>query len=304
LTDFSYTGILRLFEHGPVALKILLFLFSCSLLQPAWAGSPVWLVESNHSKLYVAGTIHLLRASDYPLPAALQQAYRQSRILTFETDIDNSQDPAFARQMAAAMLLPPNTQLQDVISSETLSSLQQYLHSNQLELSRFERFKPTMIALTLVLSELYKIGAGNDGVDLHFFNQAKKDGKTITALETAQQQLEFLSKMGEGQEDIIIQQTLADIRNLQTQFDDMISSWRSGDVKKLETLFVEPMRQQFNPVYQQMLVQRNDNWMPQIIRMLSTAETEMILVGTAHLLGTDGLLFRLRQAGYKITPLD
>jgi uncharacterized protein YbaP (TraB family) len=64
------------------------------------------------------------------------------------------------------------------------------------------------------------------------------------------------------------------------------------------------MKEKFNPLYQQLLVQRNNNWMPEIIRYLQTPETEMILVGAAHLLGADGLINQLRQAGYKISPLN
>jgi len=52
------------------------------------------------------------------------------------------------------------------------------------------------------------------------------------------------------------------------------------------------------------LVQRNLNWLPQIMDYLKTPETEMVLVGSAHLLGKDGLIKLLKQAGLKITQLD
>jgi uncharacterized protein YbaP (TraB family) len=57
-------------------------------------------------------------------------------------------------------------------------------------------------------------------------------------------------------------------------------------------------------MYQQLLVKRNQAWMPQIEAFLQTPETEMVLVGSAHLLGSDGLLIQLEKAGYTVTQLD
>jgi len=290
--------------HSPKNLLFLCLVWASCLGQATWAGSPVWLVENSQNKLYLAGTIHLLRPTDYPLPQALNYAYQQAQILVFETDINSSSDPTFTRQMAEAMLLPPDQQLQDLLSASTLAMLEDYLQANHLTLAQFARLKPAMIALTLTLTELGKIGAGNNGVDRHFFERASADSKVIKALETPLQQLEFLSSLGEGQEDLVIQHTLEDIKTLQQQFDNMIQSWRVGDYDRLQALFIEPMRTHFNPLYQQLLVQRNENWLPEIVQMLSSEETEMILVGTAHLLGEEGLVSRLHQTGFKITPLD
>jgi len=278
--------------------------FFLIITQPALASSPVWLVESARNHLFLAGTIHVLRASDHPLPTAFETAYKQSQILTFETDIGETKTPAFQQQVIKAVTLNQNQSLQDLLSPQTQKELNAYFLKNNMNLNQFSRFKPSMIAMTLTLIELRKLGAGSHGVDQYYFDKAKNDQKKILALETLQQQINFLAHMGEGQEDLMIQQTLKDIDSLSSQFPQMISSWRKGDRKQLETLFVEPMQKEFDAVYQQLLVQRNAAWMPQIINYLKTPETEMVLVGAAHLVGSDGLITQLKQAGYKITQLD
>ncbi len=278
--------------------------FFLIITQPALASSPVWLVESARNHLFLAGTIHVLRASDHPLPTAFETAYKQSQILTFETDIGETKTPAFQQQVIKAVTLNQNQSLQDLLSPQTQKELNAYFLKNNMNLNQFSRFKPSMIAMTLTLIELRKLGAGSHGIDQYYFDKAKNDQKKILALETLQQQINFLAHMGEGQEDLMIQQTLKDIDSLSSQFPQMISSWRKGDRKQLETLFVEPMQKEFDAVYQQLLVQRNAAWMPQIINYLKTPETEMVLVGAAHLVGSDGLITQLKQAGYKITQLD
>ncbi len=280
------------------------FLLAYFLLQPAFASSPVWLVESAQNHLFLAGTIHVLRASDQPLPAAFETAYEQSQMLAFETDIGEIQSPAFQQQLVRAVTLDQHQTLQDLLTPETRKRLHTYFLKNNINLEQFSRFKPSMIAITLTLMELKKLGAGSHGVDQYYFDRAKDDQKKILALESPQQQIDFLAHMGEGQEDLMIQQTLKDIDSLSSQFPEMISSWRKGDSKQLESLFVEPMQKEFDAVYQQLLVQRNAAWIPQIINYLKTSETEMVLIGAAHLVGSDGLITQLKQAGYKITQLD
>ena len=285
-------------------MKHLILVVAYLYLQPLSADSPVWKIDSAQGSLYLAGTIHILRASDYPLPSAFDRAYAESELLAFETDIMAAQRPDFSRQVQQVMTLPAGTSLQQLLKPETLQRLQNYLEANQMSLQQFARMKPAMIAITLTLRELIKLGAGLHGVDQFYFVKAISDGKKIHALETSQQQLEFLGRMGEGQENLFMQQSLDDIEQLQTLFNDMVSSWRKGDSEQLQALFVDPMREKFEPIYQQLLVQRNNNWMPQIIDMLNTPQTEMVLVGSAHLLGDDGLLQLLKQRGYKVVQLD
>lgn len=285
-------------------MKTTLFLFLTFLLSPVFAASPVWLVEHGDNQLFLAGTVHVLRPADYPLPAAFDEAYSQSQILVFETDIKKSQGAAFRNELMQAITLPENKTLLDILSKSTLAELDTFLQARQLSLNQFLRFKPSMVAMTLTLLELKKIGVDENGVDQFYFKIAGWDGKTTLALESLQQQIEFLANMGEGLEDLLIKQTMEDVKTLQSQFSDMISSWRAGDTKQLEALFIEPMRQDFAPVYQQLLVDRNLNWIPQIVEYLKTQQTEMVLVGSAHLLGEDGLLHLLKEQGYKISQLD
>ncbi len=284
-------------------MKYILFTFIL-VTRSAFAASPVWLVESDHYKIYLAGTIHLLRSSDYPLPDAFELAYQQSQSLAFETDIGGSNSPAFQSQLMKAVSLPQNQSLKDIISAETFAELESHFAKNHLSVNQFIKFKPSMVAISLTLLELEKLGVSNYGVDQYFFNLAQQDMKKTLALESLQQQIDFIANMGKGQEDQMIRQTLEDIETMRELFSDMLTSWKTGDIQQLEEMFILPMQQEFDTLYQQLLVQRNLNWLPQIYDYLKTPETEMVLVGSAHLLGKDGLINHLKQAGYRVTQLE
>lgn len=282
--------------------KMLLFI-ACCFVQAGFAASSVWQIKSGKNTVYLSGTIHLLRSSDYPLPAAYEQAYSASSILAFETDIEKTREPAFQQQMLQTVLLPAPQKLEDFLQPGTLKQLNTHLSENKMGIQYFSRFRPVMVAITLTVLELEKLGINGEGVDNYFFHKARTDGKSTLALESLQQHLEYLSSMGQGQEDLMIQQTLNDINTLDSQFSAMIEFWRKGDTIRMQELFVDPMKDDFEPIYQQLLVERNNNWMPIITQMLKTTETEMVLVGAAHLLGEEGLIRQLRRSGYEITQL-
>lgn len=54
--------------------------------------------------------------------------------------------------------------------------------------------------------------------------------------------------------------------------------------------------------YRLLVVERNRNWMPQLVRRLADEHKDntLVVVGAMHLLGSDGLVEQLRAKGYKV----
>lgn len=60
----------------------------CALLSvSASAETSLYEITKGDQKIYLGGTIHVLRSSDYPLPAEFEQAYENANILVLETDM-------------------------------------------------------------------------------------------------------------------------------------------------------------------------------------------------------------------------
>ncbi len=283
-----------------------ILLFSLIILSSinAYAASPVWKIEKNGHSLYLAGTIHLLRPTDYPLPTGFETAYSNASTIVFETDIEALKSPESSQRLINAVQLPKGEHLFQHITPKTQQLLRQYSQINNIPLANLSRFKPSFVAITLALIELRKMGVNQTGVDEYYNQKAIKDRKTTLALETIEQQINFLSTMAKGYEDEFIAQTLKDVKEINTQFNDMLNSWREGDLKKLELFFITPTKKQFPSIHKQLLADRNQNWMPHLKHYLTTPEVEMVLVGSAHLAGDDGLLNILKTDGYKITQLN
>jgi uncharacterized protein YbaP (TraB family) len=80
----------------------------------------------------------------------------------------------------------------------------------------------------------------------------------------------------------------------------MLSSWRDGDLEKLNKSLIEAMEKTSPKIYDSLIIQRNNNWMPKIMQMLKDRPTEFVLVGAAHLAGKDSVFAKLEAKGYKI----
>lgn len=281
-------------------ITLYLIFFSLNCL----ASTPVWKVDYNNNSLFLAGTIHVLRASDYPLPKSFNDAYQQSSLIIFETDLNKMKSADSVNKMLRSVKLNDNKSFYDQLTPETIKRLERYSIENSINLSQFKQFKVPFVALSLLIAELQKQGVNQSGVDDYFNQQATIDAKETQGLETIDQQISFLSNMATGYEDEFMLQTLDDIKEIPLLFDSMISSWRNGDLKAIESLFITPTQKQFPNLNQQILVSRNHEWMPKIKQYLFTPEVEMIMVGSAHLAGEEGLIHLLKQSGYTITQLQ
>lgn len=281
----------------PIKLLIATFIFCISLVSEA---ASVWKVSKDDKMLYLGGTIHLLSAQDYPLPKAFDQAYKKSDILVFETDMAALETQEFQMKAMQMMMYPGAKTINDVLSQSTLDALEAHLTARQIPLAQVAKLKPGMLSVTLSLIEFQMIGLTSAGVDKHYSDMAIRDAKQRNWLESPDQQLAFMANMGEGEEDSLIQYTLRDIKVLPDMITKLKAHWLDGDMKGMADLSIAPFKQDYPQVYSDLLVKRNQNWLPQIERMMADNKIEFVLVGALHLAGEDSVLTMLENKGYKI----
>tara|TARA_R110000824_G_scaffold318073_2_gene505320 strand:+ start:61084 stop:61875 length:792 start_codon:yes stop_codon:yes gene_type:complete len=263
----------------------------------------VWLATNAGNKVYLGGTIHMLRASDFPLPSEFDVAYAESDSLYFETDIDAMNNPATQLGVLQQLMYSDGRTLASVLNQEAYTLLSDYAATLGLPMMLLQNMKPGMLVSTLELMEFQKLGFTPQGVDMTFHQQAKADGKVIGSFETVQEQIGLIANMGEGEESEFMLLSLRDMEKIETDIESMIHTWRTGDADSLMNLFVNDMKLSTPAVYQMMLSDRNNKWLLDIEAMLEDSDTEFILVGVAHLVGQDGLVQQLRARGYQVEQL-
>jgi len=147
------------------------------------------------------------------------------------------------------------------------------------------------------------MGVAQEGVDMFFYKSASKDNKAVEGLETIDEQIDYLLEMGKGHEDDLITYTITDLDSTKKNFEIMIDSWKRGDVEKLDSLIIGEIRTKMPEIYKDIIVGRNNNWMQVMEKYFENQKTEFVMVGMAHLVGTDGIIEQLRKKGYKVEKL-
>lgn len=283
--------------------KLLLTLLTFACITAANADTLVWKVEKDNSTVYLGGTIHILRPSDYPLPEEFDQAYSKAQVITFETDLEQLNSPEIAGEIMQQLSYTDERTIASEVSPETYRELKEYASSLGISLDFMPKAKPGMLMSTLMIFELKKLGVSQEGIDMHFLKQAKKDAKQTDFLETPGEQISFLAQMGVGYEDDFYQNMLRDFKNTEALFISMIKYWRVGDSDKLDATVNQVMKKEAPEIYQSILIDRNNNWLPDIEKYFQTEEVEFVLVGAAHLIGEDGIISQLKAKGYQVTKL-
>lgn len=281
------------------------FLLVSTLLAafPSQAQTSVWRVSDGDSDVYIAGTVHLLRQQDYPLPDAFEQAYTASQRLFFETDIGAMSDMGLQQRLMQQLTYQDGRTLSTVLDAESYDALAKYVDSIGLPMAMLQSFKPGLLISTLSVLEFQKLGFTPQGVDSYFFTRALGDGKPRGELETIDQQIAMLAAMGEGYESEFVLYSVKDFSQIGESIERIVGAWRAGDMAALSDEFIAPMLADTPELYDSMLVQRNNNWMPQIQAMFNETGTEFVLVGVAHLVGEHGLVEKLQSKGYEVTRL-
>jgi uncharacterized protein YbaP (TraB family) len=282
-------------------MRILILL--CLLLPlQAISATSLWRVSKEGKEVFIGGTVHVLSQHDYPLPPEFNAAYDKAQTVVFETDLNGMNDPKMQTQWLQRLVYSNGQTLKIHLKPATYKALADYMASIKMPIDSVAQFKPTLVMLTLMMSELQRLGMGDSGVDLFFNRKALAEGKPLGQLESVEKQLEVLENMAKGREDALILSTLSDIKQMPVMMTDLKNAWRTGNLSKLEEIGITPMRKEFPALFQSVLVERNRSWLPKIEAFLQTPETELILVGALHLAGKEGLILQLQQLGYKVEP--
>lgn len=274
-----------------------------ALAAPLLAQSAVWKVTCGGQTLYLGGTIHVLRESDFPLPPEFDAAFAASRRVIFETDLGRMRSGEMQLTIAEQGLFSDGRTLDGVLAPAVWQAALRHATRLGLPAETLRQMKPWLFAITVTLLELQQHGIASEGVDLHYYHAATAAGKPTGELETFERHLGYIVNFGAGLDNEIVRKSLEDLDELPRIITPLLAAWRAGDLPKLETLLLREARQKFPATFKKLLTERNLAWLPQLEHMLQTPEVEFVLVGAGHLSGRDGLLALLRSRGCRVEQL-
>jgi len=263
----------------------------------------LWKVSgAQGSALYLLGSFHLLTPQDYPLSADVDKAFDASRSLLFELSPEEMQAPELAARMLQAAVRADGRQLKDDLDAETWQRLQAYASANGLPLEKLAGLKPWFVGLSISLAQMQRQGLdAQAGLDRHLMARAADAGKPAEGLESAAAQIAMLDGMDAEEQRQLLREALEQVDKGDEQSRRLHDAWRRGDDVTLWRDMAAQMRQDYPGLYRRINVERNDAWLAPLRQRLQAGQgTTLVVVGALHLLGEDGVVEKLRAAGYKV----
>ena len=268
-------------------------------------GHPVslWQAEGKHNRVYLLGSVHMLRKSDHPLPSVIEFAYADAESLVMEIDMDDLDAAASQALIANLGVIHDGKTLRDLMGGDLYAQAERSAAAIDIPLDMLAKSEPWLAAITVEQLALNRIGFNPlYGIEMYLMGKAQQDNKEINGFESLDEQLNFLDSLSlDAQRDLLLQ-TLDESSNLQTEMNNLIDAWRYGDLQYLEENMLSDMAQ-YPELYRALIVDRNMRWVENIDTMLDDDEDYLIVVGALHLVGDDGVPALLSRRGVVVTQM-
>ena len=157
-------------------------------------------------------------------------------------------------------------------------------------------------ALALMLAQAATSEATSDyGIDRAVI--AAAGDKPIIELEGGKAQLAIFDALPEAEQADLLEAIAAESLRPESKRVDLAGAWRDGNIEVVAEGMASGMLAD-PELREALLVSRNSAWVERILAELRKARKPFVAVGTAHLVGPDGLPAMLRAQGFEVRRLQ
>ena len=259
----------------------------------------LWEFQTTNARLFLAGSVHILKPGFYPLPRQYDDAFAQTDHLVLEVDAAGLSSEAIQQAMLKHARLPSGQTLTQLLPRDMVSTLKSTLAEYGLPYGAVEVFKPSYVSQQLALLALMSVGySPQSGVE-HYFRR-KLAERQILELESVEFQFELLFNADMATQIDLVSATLEQLDQFEPITAALVGAWLAGDDGALQDALAEQHADtELARAFTRRLVDdRNRSMANTIIGYLNQGGSYFVLVGAAHLVGNQGIPTLLTQAGY------
>ncbi|MEM6790640.1 MAG: TraB/GumN family protein [Myxococcota bacterium] len=256
----------------------------------ATSPSPPLLYEvvTEGSRAHLFGTMHMGGDPDRDLHPVVWTRFAASPQVVLEADLAGI-DPA---QMMARAQLPPGASLSSMLRPDQFAALRGALVSLPPGFA-IDRLRPH-VAMSLLVREMVP---KTRPMDLVLQSRAARAGKALAYLETVEAQMELLESAIDAE---ALGYSLDHLDEMRRRLGVMTEAYLRGDVAALEAAVFDPDEMAAQPeMFARIFKDRNEQWMKRLPELMKG--DAFVAVGAGHLLGSDGLVARLRARGHRVS---
>jgi uncharacterized protein len=257
----------------------------------------LWELHGKHNTVYILGSIHVLRPSDYPLAPAVLNAYGNANSIFMEVNLAEIDSQVMQTELLASARLPEGKTLPVIMGEVRYKRAQTLAREVGVDLGIFDAFAPWFAAEAISQLQLQQLGfQPQSGVEMFFLERARTDGKSVAGLETVHDQIALFDALSMDEQANYLLSSLEEAHDLPKEVDAMVHAWASGDTQ----WFADQLKSEIGrdpALYDSVLVARNRKWVPKIEALLNDDKNYLVIVGTGHLVGQGSVIALLKKDG-------
>src|SRR5437773_8960741 len=162
----------------------------------------VWKVTSAAGNvLYLAGSIHALQSTDYPLPSAYNRAFDASERLVCEVDPKALEKSS--KGVIKAGEYPKGDSLKNHVDPRTYDYLRRLFKLMDVPETTFARYRPWFLSLILQAPSLHGMSE-TLGVEEFLIRRAHANAKPVLGLESAREHAEIFLGLTDRQSEAML----------------------------------------------------------------------------------------------------
>lgn len=283
----------------------------------------LWRVSGEDGEqLYLFGSMHAVDPGIYGLSETLMQAFGSSDALALELDtLKMNYDLESALSQQGMLYLTDGTTLADHLKPDTYALLVAFLTELDMWDSSYDALAP--FAIDSLLDEIVYASVGISaqiGLDVYFNTLAVAQGKPVLEVESMQQQMDLFLGAPDLYWDCDINLKINKMEEYINETIELYEAYYSGDAAALlaltiggldvdiaslgytaeEVTEIEAAEAAF---MLQMLHDRNIGMAQKAEEYLKSGDAVFFVVGVAHMLGEDGIVELLTEAGYTVEQI-
>lgn len=270
----------------------------------AAADPAAWRIAGKQGgEITLLGSMHVLRASDYPLPANIDKLFARADVLVMELDLDATDAATQQATILRAATLAPGTVLRDVVEPKVYQLAAQRTREIGIDLSLLERFEPWFLSIAILDQGMRKLGfEGERGIEQYLLRKSHEAGKPIIGLETLAFQIGIFDALPAASQQAMLEQTLNELDEADTAMAKLVTAWRDGELDTLSEGLLADF-DAFPGLYEPLVKNRNAAWVGTLERYLNDGRRYLVVVGALHLVGRDNVIDMLKARGHKAVRL-
>jgi uncharacterized protein len=265
----------------------------------ARAEPAMWVAHGAHARMVLFGSLHMLPKGVNWEPPALAEAVAHADEIWFETPL-NGDTFAIARQMVVSGRQGPGKSLFDQMTPAQAARLRRLCERLGLPTDGIAGFQPWLA--DVVLSAMADVKTGADpasGVEMELDRTTPASVKR-EALETAAEQVGFLSEGSQAEQVEDLDQSVKDALDHPDFYEKIVRAWLGGDLRFLNKAINEDGGPRGAAFRQRLITDRNRRWVVKLAERLNSPGTIVVVVGAGHLVGPDGVPALLRARGIAV----